>query len=78
MEWSGDALTALVVEVHVRALFVIITGDLWLFMSLKPSHILLVKAPRLLLQLLGSKELLIASLLMVESEEKGVCRQTLE
>ena len=46
---SYERLTALIVEVDVRALLVVITGDFRFFVPLKPGHILLVKSPGLLL-----------------------------
>ena len=71
-------LTALVVEVHVRALLIVVAGDLGLFVPLEPGHVLLVKPPRLLLELLSREELLVAALLVVEGKEQGVGGQSLK
>ena len=71
-------LTALIIEIHVRALLVFLRGDLRLLMPLEPSHVLLVEAPTVLLELLGSEELLVGALLEVEHEEQRIHGQALE
>lgn len=47
-------------------------------MALEPGHVLLVKAPGMLLELSGGQELLVGALLEVEHEEQRVHWQPLE
>lgn len=70
--------TALVVEVDVGSFLVFICCYLGFFMTLEPRHVLLVKAPRVLLELLGRQTLLVSALLEVEHEEEGVHRKAFE
>lgn len=65
--------TSLVVKVDVSTLFVLVRRHLWFFVALEPSHVLLVEAPALFLQLSSGQVLLVGSLRVIKYEEETVC-----
>lgn len=68
----AGAPASFIIKVDVRPLFVLISSDLGFFVTLKPSHVLLVKSPALLFELPRCKILLIGALRVVEDKEQRV------
>ena len=68
----GAPPCAFVVKEPICALLELLCDCLWLFVTLKPSLILLMEAPALILQCLGREILLVSPLLVVEYVEKCV------
>ena len=69
---DSRAPSSLVIEVNVRPLFVLVSGDLGFLVALEPSHVLLVETPALLLEFTRRKILLVGSLRIVEDKEKSI------
>lgn len=69
---DSRAPSSLVIEVDVRPLFVLVSGDLGFLVALEPSHVLLVETPALLLEFTSRKILLVGSLRIVKDKEKRI------
>lgn len=69
----GNLPGTLVIKEPIRPLFELLRDRLGLLMALEPGLVLLVEAPTLVLQCLGSQILLVGALSIIEDIEQGVC-----
>lgn len=62
----------LIIEESIRALLVLFSYRFWLFVSLKPGLVLLVKTPALILERFCRKILLVSALSIIENVKQGI------
>lgn len=70
--FDARAPSRFVIKVNVSSLLVLVSRNLWFFVTLEPGHVLLVKPPTLFLERPRRKVLLVGALGIVKNKEQTI------